>query len=83
MKIQYRVLYVCTVYLCMKKIHRNKAHVLMAGYTDLVIFAHVAQARVGEENFQYALRYILHILYIFYQSSPSVYVPRASTERAF
>ena len=62
MKIQYRV----RMYrICMKKIHRNKAHVLMAGYTDLVIFAHVAQARVGEENFQYALRYILHILYIY------------------
>ena len=30
-----------------------RTHVLTISYIDLVIFAHVAQARVGEENFQY------------------------------
>ena len=51
----------------------------MAGYTDLVIFAHVAQARVGEENFQYALRYILHILYT---AGPGRHFPEAEDQRA-
>ena len=34
-----------------------RTHVLMISYIDLVIFAHVnvAQARVGEENFQYSI----------------------------
>ena len=30
-----------------------RTHVLTISYIDLVIFAHVAQARVGEENFHY------------------------------
>ena len=35
----------------------GETNVLTISYMDLVIFAHVAQARVGEENFQYASKY--------------------------
>ena len=40
-----------------------RTHVLTISYIDLVIFAHVAQARVGEENFQYTVLYPYAVQY--------------------
>ena len=38
-----------------------RTHVLTISYIVLVIFAHVAQARVGEENFQYTVWFPMYV----------------------
>jgi hypothetical protein len=51
MNIQHTTYNIHTI--CVEVRLQYRTHVLTISYIDLVIFAHVAQARVGEENFQY------------------------------